>query len=206
MTPSTLYSIGHGIKSMEEFVDELLSFGIQFLIDVRSSPFSKWAPQFNQGTIENWLKHVGIKYAYMGDTIGGRPLNDNCYDSEGYFDYKIMAMEPIFQQGLKRLVNANNQHYLVAIMCSESDPSECHRSKLIGRELYFNYDIEMQHIIAPKRCQSQSAIMQALDAGIGNWPDGDLWTPAEPPYFKSRKAYKKNDQETEEFISVTPYD
>jgi uncharacterized protein (DUF488 family) len=206
MTPSTLYSIGHGTKTMEEFVEELLSFDIQFLIDVRSSPFSKWAPHFNKGTIEGWLKKAGITYAYMGDTIGGRPLNDMCYDSEGYFDYKKMAMEPVFQQGLNRLVNANSQHYIVAIMCSESDPSECHRSKLIGRELYFNHDIEMQHIIAPNKCQSQKTIMQNLDANIGDWPDGNLWGPAAPPYFKSRKAYKKEEQGTEEFISITPYD
>jgi uncharacterized protein (DUF488 family) len=192
MIYSTLYSIGHGVKSVEEFVGELRSFGIQFLIDVRTKPYSKWAPQFNQGSIEVLLKQAGIKYAYMGDSIGGRPLNDACYDSEGYFDYKKMAQEPIFQHGLQRLVNANANRYLVAVMCSESDPSECHRSKLIGRELYFKYSISMKHIIAPNQFRTQEDIMQSLDAGLGNWPEGNLLceNPA-PPYFKSRKAYRQ---------------
>ena len=82
---NTLYSIGHGHKTVEEFIDELQSFSIQFLVDVRTSPYSKWAPHFNRGIIEHWLSQAGIKYGYMGDIIGGKPQNDSCYDDEGYF-------------------------------------------------------------------------------------------------------------------------
>lgn len=199
---STLFSIGHGQKSTEEFVAELRSFQIQYLIDVRSSPFSKWAPQFNRGTIEHILQPLGISYVYMGDVIGGRPLNDSCFDAEGYFDYKKMAEMPQFQSGLARLVKANEKGCRVAIMCSESDPSQCHRSKLIGRELFFKDNIEMGHIIAVNRTKSQVEIMTELDRDHGNWPNGDLFSPAAPPYFKSRKPYKKEDN-TE---STTYYD
>ena len=66
-----IYSIGHGHKTKEEFISELQSFKIQYLIDVRTNPFSKWAPNFNQGYIEYMLKEASIIYAYMGDTIGG---------------------------------------------------------------------------------------------------------------------------------------
>ena len=40
---STLYSIGHGNKTIEEFEEELRSFGILYLIDVRTKPYSKVA-------------------------------------------------------------------------------------------------------------------------------------------------------------------
>lgn len=190
---SSLFSIGHGQKSTEEFVAELRSFNIQYVIDVRSSPFSKWAPQFNRGTIEQILQPFGIFYVYMGDVIGGRPLNDSCFDTEGYFDYQKMAEMPQFQSGLDRLVKANEKGCRVAIMCSESDPSQCHRSKLIGRELFFRNNIEMGHIIAVNRAKSQVEIMTELDRGHGNWPNGDLFSPPAPPYFKSRKPYKKDD-------------
>ena len=138
----------------------------------------------------------------MGDVIGGRPLNDSCFDAEGYFDYKKMAEMPQFQSGLARLVKANEKGCRVAIMCSESDPSQCHRSKLIGRELFFQDNIEMGHIIAVNRTKSQVEIMTELDRDHGNWPNGDLFSPAAPPYFKSRKPYKKEDN-TE---STTYYD
>lgn len=190
MQPSYLYSIGHGQKTIEELVQELLSFNVSFLIDVRSSPFSKWAPQFNKGIIENQLRSTSIRYAYMGDVIGGRPIDDSCYDEEGFFDYKKMADMPQFIQGLHRLIDANAKHLTVAVMCSESNPAECHRSKLIGRELYFGPEIAMTHIIAPGKSRSQVDIMTELDNGKGNWPNGDLFAPESPPFFKSRIAYK----------------
>lgn len=202
MQTSYLYSIGHGQKTIEELVKELLSFDIGFLIDVRSSPFSKWVPHFNRGVIENLLRGTTIRYAYMGDTIGGRPLSDDCYDDEGYFDYHKMAEKPQFIAGLHRLIDANEKHLKVAIMCSESNPAECHRSKLIGRELYFDdHQIAMSHIIAPGKIITQLEIMTELDRDKGNWPNGDLFNPPVPPYFKSRKAYRTIDSNEIE----TPY-
>ncbi|MDE6823916.1 MAG: DUF488 domain-containing protein [Duncaniella sp.] len=194
MQPSFLYSIGHGQKSFEELIQELLSFNINYLVDVRSNPFSKWATQFNRGIIENLLKPTSIRYAYMGDVIGGRPIDDSCYDEEGFFDYHKMALMPRFVQGLHRLIDANSKHLTVAVMCSESNPAECHRSKLIGRELFFGAEIAMTHIIAPGKSRSQIEIMTELDRGKGNWPDGDLFGSPIPPYFKSRKSYKKEEQ------------
>lgn len=203
MQTTYLYSIGHGQKTIDELINELISFDIKFLIDVRSSPFSKWAPHFNRGTIENLLNGFPIRYAYLGDVIGGRPLDDSCYDKEGFFDYHKMALMPQFIEGLKRLISANEQQLKVAVMCSESNPAECHRSKLIGRELYFGANIEMAHIIAPFKTRSQIEIMTELDLDKGNWPNGDIFNPfPEPPYFKSRKAYK-NIEIIEEF---NPYD
>lgn len=202
---STLYSIGHGQKTQEEFISELKSFDIQFLVDVRSSPYSKWVPYFNQGVIEKWLGINGIRYAYMGNYIGGRPINDSCYDEQGYFDYMKMANVPDFEIGIRRLVNANEKQCRVAIMCSESDPSECHRSKLIGRELYFTYGLRMNHIVGINKCVSQDDIMLLLTKKAWN-PDGNLFGPCEPPYFKSRKAYKNTSEIENELEEINPYD
>lgn len=203
MQPQFLYSIGHGHKSFEELIQELLSFDISFLIDVRSNPFSKWASHFNRGVIENQLKGFPIKYAYWGDIIGGKPLDESCYDNDGFFDYHKMALMPQFITGLRRLIAAHEQHLKVAVMCSESNPSECHRSKLIGRELYFDADISMAHIIAPNKIRTQVEIMTELDQGKGNWPNGDIFNPfPDPPYFKSRKPYKH----TEIIEEFYPYD
>lgn len=189
---STIYSIGHGHKTSEEFVHELQSFNIKYLIDVRSNPFSQWAPLYNQGSIENWLKKTGIIYGYMGNSIGGKPIDDSCYDENGFFDYHKMAEKTTFRAGLERLLCANNQHLCVAIMCVESDPSQCHRSKLIGRELFFDYGINISHIVGISKFISQTQIMTELTKG--EWlPEGNLFGDCEEPYFKSRKSYKAID-------------
>lgn len=208
-TTSSLYSIGHGRKTQEQFLAELKLFDIHYLIDVRTSPYSKWSSHFDHGVIEGWLAQGGIKYAYWGDTIGGRPANDQCCDSEGYFDYQKMAEEPEFRKGLDRLVKAASQGYRVAIMCSESDPTQCHRSKLIGRELYFSHDISVNHIYTDKKetkdrgktlIKSQASVMEEL-TNKGWSPEMSLFGTGEPPYFRSCKRYKSEQEELD-----SPYD
>ena len=58
MIESTIYSIGHGTKSIEDFILQLQSFQIQFLIDVRTTPYSRYNPQYNRENIENLLSKV----------------------------------------------------------------------------------------------------------------------------------------------------
>jgi uncharacterized protein (DUF488 family) len=194
---TTLYSIGHGQKTLEEFYEELTSFNIQYVIDVRSSPYSKWAPQYNQKEIAQYLRNNNIVYAYMGNIIGGRPINDLCYDSEGHFDYEKMAQESSFKKGLNRLVNANEKQFNVAVMCSESDPALCHRSKLIGRELYENYHINMKHIVSAGKFVDEIHVIMELTKG--QWtPSNQNLFPYPMPYFKSKKIYK---EETEEVFA-----
>lgn len=189
---TTLYSIGHGRKSFEELIKELNSFGISFLIDVRTVPYSKWSPQFNQELFKSELKsRTNIRYDWWADResdtyIGGRPLDDSCFDDEGYFDYNKMAKYPSFQKGLERLVIAQENGFKVALMCSESDPSECHRSKLIGRELFVQYNINMLHIIDSHKVLTEKDVISKLTKGA--WPD---MFNSPMPTFKSRKQYKK---------------
>lgn len=197
MALSDIYSIGHGHKTIEEFVEELRSFNVEYVIDVRSTPFSKWAEHFNKGFFENVLKKYNIKYLYMGDVIGGRPLNDACYDDEGYFDYKKMAEVPTFINGLTRLVTAYTKGCVVSVMCSETEPFQCHRSKLIGRELYFKYNINMKHILAPKKAITEVEVLKEIDK---SWfPEPDLFGEISKPYFKSSKIYKKEIKEEYEY-------
>lgn len=184
-----LYSIGHGHKTEQAFINELRSFNVKFLIDVRSNPYSKWSPEFNRGEIESWLRAAGIVYAYWGDSIGGKPQSDDCYDEGGYFDYKAMAEKPLFKASLKRLIAAAKKDYSIALMCTETDPSQCHRSKLIGRELYFGFGINMKHITGSGKSVTQEDIMQHLTNNIWQ-PANTLFGPCEQPYFKSVKSYK----------------
>lgn len=145
-----LYSIGHGNKTIEEFIEELQKYSIQYLIDVRSKPYSKYYPHFNKEQLIIYFSSQNIKYSWWGDKIGGLPpFSWNCHNSDGKVDYTKMSQHPIFISGIDRLVDANLKHCKTAIMCSESDPHLCHRSKLIGRMLS-DRGIELQHIIRNK--------------------------------------------------------
>ena len=92
MESSYLFSIGHGNKSIAEFIAELTQFDIQYLIDIRSKPYSKFYPWFNHYELKHAISETHkITYAYMGDVLGGLPKEDcGCY-TDGKVDYSKLA-------------------------------------------------------------------------------------------------------------------
>lgn len=183
MRDATIYSIGHGNKKIEDFVAELKSFDIEYLLDIRSKPFSKWSPQFNQMSLELELKKHRIVYVFVGDSLGGLPEDRSCYDFNGKVVYNLIKEKAFFKEGIKRLTIANDKNICLAIMCSESKPEECHRSKLIGQEL-LKKDISIKHIVSKKVVKSQQTVMNELTKGKGTV---DLF--GNEMEFISRKSY-----------------
>lgn len=166
MAETTIYSIGHGSKAIDDFIAELKSYDIEYLLDIRSTPYSKWNPQYNQSALEIELKKSGIHYVFVGDTLGGHPKDDTCYDSDRKVLYDVIKDKEFFKKGLERLITANEKHVKLAIMCSESKPEECHRSKLIGQEL-LKKEISLKHIISKDLVKSQETVMNELTKGKG---------------------------------------
>ncbi|TFD97338.1 DUF488 domain-containing protein [Dysgonomonas capnocytophagoides] len=162
---STIYSIGHGTKKMETLIKELQSFCIEYLIDIRTKPYSKWNPQFNQENLKNELCKYNIKYVFLGEQLGGLPDDRTCYNDKGRVAYELIKEKDFFKKGLNRLITANNKSVKLAIMCSESKPEECHRSKLIGEEL-LKYKISVKHIISENKTKSQEIVISEFRKGL----------------------------------------
>jgi len=140
----TIYTIGHSHLSTEQLLELLNLHQITLLVDVRSAPYSQFAPQFNRETLEASLQSAGLKYKYAGNHLGGRPKDPDCY-KDGHIpegkadylhlvDYPMVMTKDFFQKGINHLINLA-QDERVAVMCSEEDPAICHRHHLIGRYL-----------------------------------------------------------------------
>lgn len=183
MRKSPLYTIGHGNRKMDEFLDLLKDFGIAYLIDVRSQPYSKFNPHFNQSDLKFFLENNGIKYVFMGDSIGGRPKDLTCYDEDGKVDYEKVKTKDFFMDGIERLKTAYQKDINVVIMCSERKPCECHRSKLIGRVLNIE-NIPIKHIDEKGKLKDQITVINELNKG---YAEIDLF--GSPINVTSRKAY-----------------
>ena len=52
----TIYTIGHSNHSLDYFMGLLKEVGITAIADVRSSPYSRFAPHFNKKELEPFLK------------------------------------------------------------------------------------------------------------------------------------------------------
>lgn len=183
MKKKPLYTIGHGNRKPEDFLTLLKDFGIEYLIDVRSQPYSKFNPQFNQNELKFFLENNGIKYVFMGDSIGGRPKDTSCYDNEGKVDYDRVKTKDFFISGIDRLKIAYNKDINVILMCSESKPCECHRSKLIGKVLD-EEKIVMKHIDEKGKIKDQASVISELNKGLS---EVDLF--GNSSNSTSRKAY-----------------
>ena len=126
-----IYTIGHGNRSLEEFVGLHGDAGIECLVDVRAYPASRRHPQFAREALERSLPAAGIRYVWEGTALGGRrkPAGGSLHVAlrnpgfRAYADH--MGMEE-FRKGVERLI-ALGRSARAAVMCAERLPWECHR-------------------------------------------------------------------------------
>ena len=127
----TIYTIGHSTRTIEEFLELLFSFNIKILADIRRLPGSRKYPQFDQDPLKKSLGENGIRYVYIEDLGGRRPVKKNSENTtwrnksfQGYADY--MGTEP-FANGAAELAKYALEKPTV-MMCSEAVWWRCHRS------------------------------------------------------------------------------
>ena len=139
------FTIGHSTLPLDQFLALLLPHGITAVCDVRSSPYSRWQPQFNREPFKQWLQDQGIAYVFMGDELGGRYADAALYQ-DGRVQYERVAATPAFRAGLDRL-KKGLERYAVALLCAEADPLACHRTLLVARHLA-QEGVAVEHILA----------------------------------------------------------
>ena len=154
-----LYTVGHSSQSLEGFLSLLQRHSINCVVDIRSVPASKFAPQFNEESLKHFLKLHDIQYLPFGDEFGAR--RTDCINNDGQVDFEMAVMTPLFQQGAERLMKGLERGFCIALMCSEADPLECHRFSLVSR--YFqNQGIEVFHILKDAKLATHSEVEKRL--------------------------------------------
>jgi uncharacterized protein (DUF488 family) len=129
-----IFTIGHGNRKIECFIELLVKNNIEFVIDVRSIPYSRYHPQFRQLNLKASLESVGINYLWLGKELGGRPTDPNLYIN-GKVDYNSIKKTTAFKTGIEQVIQLIAQQVKVTLMCSEGDYNQCHRKQLISDEL-----------------------------------------------------------------------
>ena len=168
-----IYTIGYGSRSIEQFIEVLREHEVAYLIDVRSAPYSRYKPEFSREPLEAKLQRHRIRYVFMGDTLGGRPDDEDCYDLEGKVDYAKLKITERYLGGIQRLQSAFDQQQRVVLMCSEGKPEQCHRSKLIGESLE-EQNIRVIHIDENDELQSHEKFIKQLTGQQATEQSGQL--------------------------------
>jgi uncharacterized protein (DUF488 family) len=181
MTPSTnehtaqrrLLTIGHSNHPLEHLVALLRRAGVEVVADVRTSPYSRFAVQHNREALKAALERDGIKYTFLGRELGGRPEGDEYYDEDGHVLYGRVAVSPLFAAGIERLERGLND-YRVAIMCSEEDPTHCHRRLLVTRVL-LDRGVDVVHVRGDGRLQRDGELAALSQGDIFNGFEEKAW-------------------------------
>ena len=154
MHAETIYSIGHGNKTLDEFLSILHAYKIASVADIRSYPHSKRNPQFNQQALEKELAKAHISYLWLKELGGFRKTGlgsaspNVALRSQGFRNYADHMFSDAFKDGGERLLCVGRKGK-TAVMCAETLPFLCHRW-LLSDHLVSN-NIQVLHIIDERK-------------------------------------------------------
>ena len=166
-----VFTIGHSTHSLEAFLALLQKHGVTAIADVRSAPFSRFNPQFNNDALERSLKAAGIKYVFLGRELGARSDDPSCYEN-GRVQYGRLARTELFRSGIDRVMRGAHEHS-IALMCAEKEPLECHRTLLVARALD-EHGIAVAHILSDGRLEAHQDVIERL-LDLTGVPHDDLF-------------------------------
>ncbi len=129
-----MWTIGHGTQSFTELEQRMNPYEISVLVDVRSRPYSKHAPDFTRRALEALCEEAGIGYRWLGATLGGKPD-----------DGPVGPERPGFDESIEELIELA-ESAPTAILCAELEPSTCHRSKIVAAALD-ERGVEVVHVL-----------------------------------------------------------
>lgn len=156
-----LYTIGHSTLKLDDFFQLLHIHNINYVLDVRSIPYSKYANQFDREILSSFLRHKKIHYVYMGTHFGARQENQALYDQDGILDFEKVRADDAFQIRIKNVEKGLTEGYNIALMCSEKDPFNCHRAIMVARGFELD-NIKVNHILHDGTLLSQNDLNERL--------------------------------------------
>jgi len=191
---NTIFTVGHSTHEIGKLIELLKMHDITAVCDVRSSPYSRFNPQYNRESLKDNLLENGIKYVFLGKELGARSDDPTCYQ-DGKVQYDRLAKTELFQLGLERLLKGTRD-YNIALVCAEKDPLECHRTILVARELE-RKGCSISHILETGEIETHDEAIERLIKRLNADPDYDLFLTKEEI---RNQAYSKQAEK----ISYTP--
>lgn len=178
-TEFPVLTIGHSNHALDDFTAMLQTHGVTTVADVRTAPYSRYTPQFNHDALRDALEASAIVYVFLGGELGGRPADHSCYDESGRVLYERVAETDAFDDGLRAVMHLAEQGR-VALMCSEKEPLDCHRTLLVARALA-ERGVAVRHILGDGGIEDHGAAMDRLveedsrEGSLGLYPSGDMF-------------------------------
>ena len=191
MSGAPIFTIGHSDRSWEELIETLKNYNVEFVVDVRSKPGSKWHRQFNREVLQEGLPPSGLKYVYMGAELGARPNDPRLLDGDGRVWYPKVRETGEFKSAIERIEKRADSGRRLALLCMEPHPCECHRFPMIAYQLARD-GYEVQHILRDGSVKTQAEIeSELLERFANRIPQPDLFHPQVGRAERLEAAYEQ---------------
>ncbi len=144
------FTVGHGIRPLDELIEVLRAAPVETLVDVRRFPGSRRNPQFNQEPLHDALETAGIVYRHaveLGGRRSGEPGEEEfgCIRTPAFRSYAARMRSDAWQTALATELTQPAPCF----MCAETAWQRCHR-RLIA-ELLTARGADVTHLLGPGR-------------------------------------------------------
>ncbi len=145
-----VFTVGHGVRPIEELLETLEAVDVRTLVDVRRFPGSRRNPQFNQSALRSAVEGAGIGYAHV-EELGGRRSGEPgeerfpCIRVAAFRSYAARMGTPPWQEALASALALASPCF----MCAETAWTRCHR-RLIA-DLLVARGTAVIHLLGPGR-------------------------------------------------------
>ncbi|WP_437832580.1 DUF488 domain-containing protein [Sorangium sp. So ce1153] len=148
----TVFTVGHGTRSVEELVELLGEGPADTLVDVRRFPGSSRSPHLARAALAEALPPLGVTYVFRGDTLGGRRTERDdsphvAWENPSFRAYADHMETDAFQRALSEVEAEARAGRRLALMCAETLWWRCHR-RLIADALVAR-GLAVVHLLGP---------------------------------------------------------
>jgi uncharacterized protein (DUF488 family) len=195
MNKPVIYTVGHSTHEISYFLGLLKEYSVNCLVDVRSIAASTYNPQYNKEPLSDFLKNNGVTYLHFAEEFGARRTHPDLLDEDGKVDFEKVRESWNFKLGMERIRHEIDKGLTIALMCSESEPFDCHRFSMISVALV-NDGLDVQHILKDKSIISntelEARLLKKYDRKI---PKPDIFTPEVSHEDQLKAAYRLKNKE-----------
>jgi uncharacterized protein (DUF488 family) len=196
-----IYTVGHSTHQLDYFLELLNDNGVTCLIDVRSVAASSYNPQYNKEPLTSFLKRNGIQYLHFAEEFGARHNDPDLLDDEGKVDFEKVRKSWAFKNGVERIWQGLDKGFTISLMCSESEPFDCHRFSMVSIALDKD-GFDVKHIMKDKTLKTNADLEnQLLKKYDKRLPKPDMFNPNVTLDDQLKEAYRLKNKE----IGYSPY-
>jgi len=112
-----------------QFMSLIQANNINHIVDIRSIPYSKYAPWSDKSRLSELLRPFKIRYTYLGHKLGGKIINQNKASTQ-----HINTKNDVYNEAIQVLFQLSMRANLT-LLCAEGDPAKCHRQHIIAQTL-----------------------------------------------------------------------